>query len=89
VEALCLSKDVLIGISTSGNSLNILKGIEAARALGAHTVGLAGNDGGQLADIVDICLTVPASETARIQEAQILIGHIMCDWVESELVESA
>lgn len=89
VEALCVSKDVLIGISTSGNSPNILEGIKAARALGAHTVGLAGNDGGRLAAIVDICLTVPASETARIQEAQILLGHIICDWVESELVDSA
>jgi D-sedoheptulose 7-phosphate isomerase len=86
VEALCAPLDTVVGISTSGNSPNILLAMAAARRLGAFTVGFSGRDGGQLATSVDLCLTVPSPVTARIQEAHILIGHILCDWVEQDWV---
>ncbi len=83
IEALCLPADVVVGISTSGNSANVLAGIAKAREIGAATIGFSGRDGGELARQVDLCLTVPAQDTARIQEGHILIGHIICDWVEA------
>lgn len=82
VEALCRARDLVIGISTSGNSANVLRGIEAAQRRGATTVGLTGRDGGRLAGQVEHCLTVACDNTARIQEAHILVGHILCDLVE-------
>ena len=83
IEALCVSGDIVIGISTSGNSPNVLAGIAKAQEIGATTIGFSGRDGGELARQADLCLTVPAQSTARIQEAHILIGHIICDWVEA------
>lgn len=83
VEALCRPPDLVIGISTSGNSPNVLRAIETARNIGIETVGLSGRDGGQLRELADTCLVVPSANTARIQEAHILIGHILCDMVES------
>ena len=88
IEALCRAEDVVVGLSTSGNSPNILAGIRAAKAIGAYTVGLAGKDGGALRALADTHLVVAASDTARIQEAHILIGHILCDWIEAEIVAS-
>jgi D-sedoheptulose 7-phosphate isomerase len=85
VEALARSGDVAIGISTSGESANVLRGIEAARAKDAVTVGLTGRDGGVLKDLVDICLCVPSDCTPRIQEAHITIMHIVCELVEQAL----
>ena len=85
VEALCQPGDVLVGLTTSGNSPNVCHAIECARALGAFTVGMTGEGGGKLAAMADACLRVASRETARIQECHILFGHMLCDLVESEL----
>ena len=87
LEACTKKGDVVIGISTSGNSKNVLKGIEKARSLNAKTIGLTGRGGGQLAKIVHLALIVPSDDTPRIQEAHITIGHILCDIVERTLFE--
>ena len=85
VNAICNPQDVVIGISTSGNSENVLRGLSAAKQKGAFTVGLTGQ-GGKIAagGMVNVCIRVPSQVTARIQEAHILIGHILCDCVESQ-----
>ena len=85
IEALCRPEDMLFAISTSGNSANIIAAVAAAAKIGAVTIGLSGRDGGRLAKIASSCLTVPGTSTARIQEAHILIGHILCQWVEDAL----
>ncbi len=85
VESLVKTNDVLIGISTSGNSKNILNAIHSAKIIGAKTIGLTGNDGGELSKLVDLALKVPSESTQRIQESHILIGHILCDIVENKL----
>lgn len=85
VEALADKKDVIIGISTSGNSLNVVEGVKAAKEIGAKTIGLTGLRGGRLRRIVDITLCVPSLDTARIQEGHITIGHIICKLVEEKL----
>jgi len=77
--------DVLVALSTSGNSPNILKAIEAARSKGMITIGLTGATGGKMADLCDILLKVPSKDTPRIQECHILMGHILCELVESGL----
>lgn len=82
VEALCLQGDVLIGISTSGNSKNVCAALEAARQIGAFTAALTGEGGGAMANLADVTLRVPSKDTARIQEGHILCGHMLCDWVE-------
>ncbi|MBA7710233.1 Phosphoheptose isomerase [subsurface metagenome] len=85
VEALVNEKDVVIAISTSGNSPNVIEAIKLAKMKGAKTIGLTGGDGGQLAEVADLVLTVPSDSTPRIQEAHITIGHIVCELVEREL----
>lgn len=82
VEALCTPDDVVVGISTSGNSPNVLQGIDAASSIGALTVGLAGGDGGKLARAVDIALVVPYTRTSRVQVAHLFLGHTICELVE-------
>lgn len=82
VEALAQSGDVVIGISTSGNSPNVLYGLELAKTIGCHIIGLSGKDGGKMNDICDYNITVPSETTARIQEMHILIGHILCSIVD-------
>jgi D-sedoheptulose 7-phosphate isomerase len=82
VDALVTDADALVGISTSGRSPNILYAVEAARAKGALTVGFTGSPGLPLAGKVDLCLQIPSSHTARIQEAHILTWHIICDYIE-------
>ena len=77
--------DLLIGISTSGNSENVNRAIKQANDLQMTTIGLTGTSGGKLADLCDICIQVPSKNTARIQEAHILIGHIICELIESEM----
>lgn len=77
--------DCLVGISTSGNSGNVVRAFEAAREIGVVTVGLLGRDGGKLRALSDIAVIVPSQVTARIQEAHILIGHTLCGLVEREL----
>lgn len=85
VEALAKPGDVLIGISTSGNSLNVLRGLEAGKNLGVSTIGLLGCDGGEIAPVVDHSLVVPSFETPRIQEVHLIVIHILCDLVEKGL----
>lgn len=85
VQALGRRGDVAIGITTSGNSPNVVKGLEAARYQNMHTIGLLGRNGGRAAEIVDIPLIVRSDETARIQETHILIGHILCHLVEEAM----
>jgi D-sedoheptulose 7-phosphate isomerase len=85
VEAFASEKDVVIGISTSGESPNVIEALKMARRKGAKTVGLTGGNGGKLAEVVDLALTVPSDSTPRIQEAHITIGHIVCELVEREL----
>ena len=77
--------DVLIGLSTSGNSTNIIRAFEQARTKGMTTVGLTGATGGQMKVVSDILLPVPSTDTPRIQEAHILLGHIICQLVEESL----
>jgi D-sedoheptulose 7-phosphate isomerase len=83
VEALCTPLDVVIGITTSGNSANVVRGIETAREIGATTVGMTGGNGGILAKLCDYNLIMPSSDTPRIQEAHIFIGHSLCDLLEA------
>lgn len=85
IEALCGAGDVVVAISTSGNSANVLAAVEAARACGATTVGLCGGDGGELAGQADLAIVVPSDSPARVQEAHILIGHIWCDYVDEHV----
>jgi D-sedoheptulose 7-phosphate isomerase len=84
VEALGRAGDVAIGMSTSGNSANVIQAISVAKQMGIHTVGFNGGKGGKLKGAVDHCICIPSDETPRIQECHILIGHII-----SELVERA
>ncbi|MBI3615926.1 MAG: D-sedoheptulose 7-phosphate isomerase [Candidatus Omnitrophica bacterium] len=83
VEALGQTGDLAIGISTTGNSPNVLSAIRLARKIGLKTVALTGRDGGLLAGLVDLAIIVPSDSTQRIQEAHITIGHILCELVES------
>jgi len=87
VEALCTTGDVLVGISTSGSSKNVCAALQTARQIGAFTVAFTGQGGGQIADIADVALRIPSKDTARIQEAHILCGHMICDWVERSVCE--
>jgi D-sedoheptulose 7-phosphate isomerase len=87
VEANGVGGDVFLGISTSGNSPNILQALEAARLKGITTFGLTGKTGGKMRDLCDHCLCVPSEDTPRIQEVHILIGHTLCAMVELALFE--
>jgi D-sedoheptulose 7-phosphate isomerase len=82
VEALANADDLVIGISTSGNSKNVLQALKAANSCGCKTAALLGKDGGQIKNIVALPLIIPSANTARIQEAHILIGHIICEIVD-------
>jgi D-sedoheptulose 7-phosphate isomerase len=82
IESLVSAHDVVVALSTSGNSANILKGVEAGRARGAYVVALTGETGGALANKVDLLLNVPSRDSQRIQEAHITIGHIACSLIE-------
>lgn len=84
VEGLGRTGDVLIGISTSGNSKNVVKAAEMARSIGMHTIAFTGEGGGKLAELCDITLAIPSNVTARIQEMHILAGHIMCEIIEED-----
>lgn len=85
VEGTGLSGDVLIGLSTSGNSPNIVKAFEAAKANGMITIGFTGSTGGKMKECSDIIFNVPSSDTPRIQESHIMLGHIICEMVEANL----
>jgi len=84
LEGMGQAGDIFIGISTSGNSVNIIKAFESAKKKGITTVALTGRDGGEMAKMADVALVVPSNSTPRIQESHILIGHIICDIIEKE-----
>lgn len=85
VEALAAPGDLVIGISTSGNSPNVLLALQLARETGCRTVGLLGKDGGSIKDACDLALIVPTNDTPRVQEAHITIIHVVCDLLEKTL----
>lgn len=85
LRALGKERDVAIGITTTGNSPNIIKAFEVGKEMGMKTVAFTGNDGGAVRKIADFSLVVPSTSTPRIQEAHILIGHILCEMVEHSL----
>src|SRR5580700_2159075 len=85
VEALAHRGDVAIGISTSGQSPNVLRAMATARKMGLHTVGLTGSAGSKMVDAVEHCISAPSNETPRIQECHILIGHIISELVEQTI----
>ncbi len=85
VEALCRPGDVVIGISTSGNSENVIRALKAARNLDAVAAGFGGRDGGRMRGLADPLLVVPSDDTARIQEMHITLGHMLCGALETEL----
>ncbi len=86
VEALAKPGDVVVGITTSGTSPNVVKGLETAKRIGATTVAFTGNGGGPVAEIADLALVGPDGYSAIVQEVHIVMGHIICDLVEQELI---
>ena len=82
LEGLAKPGDVLVGISTSGNSGNIVKAFEMAKTIGVTTIGFTGQKGGKMKDLGDYLINVPSNTTPRIQESHILVGHIICELVE-------
>jgi len=87
VEALCNKGDVLVGISTSGSSKNVYAALQTARQIGARTIAFTGQGGGTIATVADIALCIASKDTARIQEAHIVCGHMVCDWIERYVCE--
>ena len=85
IEAIANKDDAVIGISTSGNSENVVRAIQKANSMGAYTIGLLGNNGGKLKEIVNLPIVIPSNDTARIQEVHITIGHIICEIIEEDL----
>ena len=85
IEGMVRPGDVVIGISTSGNAGNIIRGILKAKEIGAKTIGFTGHSGGELKNKVDILLNIPSTTTGHIQEAHIAVGHIMCELIEQGL----
>ncbi len=85
VKAAGRQGDVLIGLSTSGNSANVIKAFAQAGALGVTTIALTGSKGGKLASMADVAIKIPSDNTARIQEAHILVGHVICEIIEQTL----
>jgi DNA-binding MurR/RpiR family transcriptional regulator len=85
VEGTMYKGDVLVGISTSGNSGNIVKAFEMAKSMGIVTIGFTGAMGGKMSELSDVLINVPSTDTPRIQESHILIGHIICELVEAQL----
>jgi D-sedoheptulose 7-phosphate isomerase len=85
VTGLGRAGDVAVGLSTSGSSPNVVRGLEAAREMGMVTVALTGASGGKVAAVVDVCIRVPSEETPRVQELCMLLGHTLCEIVEREL----
>ncbi|MDP1783880.1 MAG: D-sedoheptulose 7-phosphate isomerase [Sulfuricurvum sp.] len=85
LEGMGQEGDLFIGISTSGNSQNIINAFESAKERGITTVALTGRDGGKMGEMADFAIIIPSNATPRIQESHILIGHILCDIIEKEL----
>ena len=87
LEGMGQSGDIFIGISTSGNSQNLINAFEVAKKKGILSIALVGKDGGKMAKMADIALVVPSDSTPRIQESHILIGHILCEIIENEIFD--
>src|SRR5712691_1622973 len=87
IESLVARQDILVALSTSGNSPNVIRGVEAGRIRGAYLVAFTGETGGQLASKVDLLLNVPSQDAQRIQECHITIGHIACSLIEKLVVD--
>ena len=87
VEALAREGDVLIGISTSGHSKNVVRALSLARNMGCRTIGLSGRDGGVMNEFCDVNIVVPSNDTPRIQEMHIMIGHIICQAIDEESIQ--
>ena len=85
IEAVAKEGDVIFGLSTSGKSENIVRGFESANRLGLTTVAMTGNKGGGIVELVDYCIEIPTSSTPRIQEGHILVGHVICSLIESQV----
>ncbi|MBC8286546.1 MAG: D-sedoheptulose 7-phosphate isomerase [Nitrospinae bacterium] len=85
VEALARENDAVVGISTSGNSENVVRALTKANAIGAETIGLVGNNGGRIKEVANLSIIIPSDDTARIQEVHITIGHIICELIEEDL----
>ncbi|HLJ24291.1 MAG TPA: D-sedoheptulose 7-phosphate isomerase [Candidatus Acidoferrales bacterium] len=85
LQAFAVPGDVAVGLSTSGNSKNVLEALTAARQLKVFTIGLTGASGGRMRDLVDVLIAAPTNETPRIQECHILVGHALCDAVEQAI----
>ena len=88
IEALANPEDVAIGISTSGNSSNVINALQLAKNIGCKSIGLSGKSGGDMNKLCDVNLVIPANDTARIQEMHILVGHIICHLIELEFINS-
>ena len=88
IEALANPEDVAIGISTSGNSSNVINALQLAKNIGCKSIGLSGKSGGDMNKLCDVNLVIPAKDTARIQEMHILVGHIICHLIELEFRNS-
>lgn len=86
IKAFAASKDIVIGLSTSGNSLNVLKAVKEAKAIGATTIAFTGGSGGKLKHLVDIAFIAPSSDVPRVQEIHITVGHIICGLVKDALL---
>jgi D-sedoheptulose 7-phosphate isomerase len=89
IEAICFRGDVVVGISTSGNSKNVCNAFEAARKIGAFTVALGGQNGGAMAEIADETIRIPSTATPRIQEGHTLCAHMICDYIEQYICEAS
>ena len=87
LEGLGQAGDVAVGLSTSGNSPNVLEGLRAAKTLGLAAIGLTGGDGGRMDALCDVCIRVPSTVTAHVQEAHLAIGHILCGLVEDAIAQ--
>jgi D-sedoheptulose 7-phosphate isomerase len=88
IKGIGIKGDFLVGISTSGNSINIIKAFEVAREKGIHTVGFTGEAGGKMKPLSDYLLNIPSTDTPRIQESHIMVGHIICQLVEEQYFRS-
>lgn len=88
IAGLAKSNDIVVGISGSGNSVNVLNGLRAARKKGVQTVGFTGQGGGQLRELADYCFCVPSECASHIQEVHLAVGHAICEIVEAELLHA-
>jgi D-sedoheptulose 7-phosphate isomerase len=89
VEALARPGDVLVGLSTSGSSENVCAALESARAMGVYTIAMTGSGGGRAGQLADASICIDSKDTARIQETHILVGHMLCDWIELHVSSAA